>query len=130
MLLNPEFIAKILKFVIVGFSSFLIDMSITYLIKEKTKLGKYVANTCGLLISASYNFTLNRLWTFHSQDANIPVQIMWFSASMAFNLIMSNVLIYLFSDKLKFNFYIAKLIAIAIIMVWNFAVNNLLIFAH
>jgi len=129
-MLNNEFLLKIFKFGVVGFSSFVIDMSLTYLAKEKLKLNQYLSSTCGFLVSAVYNFTLNRMWTFHSHDANIETQALKFLASMSFSLVMVNVIIYILNEKLKINFYVAKVMAIGVIMVWNFTINNLLIFAH
>lgn len=127
---TQEHFFTIFKFAIVGFSSFLIDMLFTYLLKEKAGLTKYVANTCGLLLAGVYNFTMNRLWTFHSQDKNISVQIVKFSALILFNLFASNALIYLFSERLKCNFYLSKILTIVIITAFNFSVGKLLIFTH
>lgn len=130
MSLSPELITKIFKFAIVGFTSFFIDMGVTYLVKEKTRYGQYVANTCGFIVAVSFNFTMNRSWTFNSHDQNIQGQFMWYIASMIFGLLISNILIYFFNEKWKINFYIAKLLATAVVMVWNFVVNNLWIFTR
>ncbi len=127
---SNELFLKIFKFAVVGFTSFVIDMAITYFGKEKLRINQYVANTCGFVVSATYNFTLNRLWTFHSHDTNVETQALKFMASMAFSLVIANLIIYVLNEKLKINFYLAKVMSIGISMIWNFSINNLLIFTN
>jgi putative flippase GtrA len=127
---SNELFFKIFKFAVVGFSSFLIDMAVTYTGKEKIRLNQYVANTCGFIIAAIFNFTLNRLWTFHSHDVNVEVQALKFMISMSFSLVIANLIIYVLNEKFKINFYVAKVMSIGISMIWNFSINNLLIFTN
>jgi putative flippase GtrA len=128
-MLSNELLLKIFKFAVVGFSSFIIDMSVTFLGKEKLRLNQYVANTCGFVCAAIFNFTLNRLWTFHSHDVNVEAQALKFMASMSFSLVIANLIIYVLNEKFKINFYVAKVMSIGISMIWNFSINNLLIFS-
>ncbi|MFN8310277.1 MAG: GtrA family protein [Chitinophagales bacterium] len=129
-LLQHDLLMKMLKFGVVGFSSFVMDFSITYVTKEKLRFNKYIANSCGFFFSAIYNFTLNRLWTFHSQDDQIVLQMVKFGISMSIGLLLANTLIYVFNEKMKQNFYVSKLMAVCVVMIWNFTMNNLIIFSH
>jgi putative flippase GtrA len=128
--MDQVLLGKIFKFGVVGFSSFIIDFSITYLTKEKLKFNKYLANMTGFIFAATYNFTLNRIWSFGSQDPEIAKQAIFFALSMTTGLAIASGLIYIFSDRMKFNFYIAKLMAVSVVMVWNFSMNNFVIFNH
>ena len=128
--LNEELVAKLLKFGVVGLSSFIMDFTITYITKERLKLNKYLANSFGFFFAAVYNFTLNRIWTFHSNETNISLQMFKFSVSMTIGMLLANSLIYVFNDKWKINFYVSKLMAVCVVMVWNFTMNNLVIFNH
>ena len=130
MLIDQILIEKIFKFAVVGFSAFVVDFSTLYIFKEKVKVNKYVANTIAFVVSASFNFALNRAWSFSSQDPNITAQALKFAVSMSIGFLIATGFIYLFSDKLKFNFYLSKLLAISIAMIWNFGMANLVIFAH
>jgi len=123
-------IEKAIKFAVVGFSAFIIDFGTTYLLKEKAKANKYVANTCAFVLSASYNFVLNKFWSFGSNDPEILRQAIIFAISMTTGLLIATGLIYIFSDRMKLNFYISKLMAVSIVMVWNFGMNNFVIFNH
>ena len=114
---------KFLKFCTVGFSGLAIDFGITYLAKEKLKFNKYVANSLGFSIASTSNYFLNKVWTF--QDTN-PDAITHFSKYIfiaLIGLLLNNLIIYLLVNKKEVTFYWAKLIAIGIVVFWNFIAN-------
>lgn len=111
---------KIFKFGIVGASGMLVDFGVTFLAKEKIKLNKYVSNTLGFFSAATTNFIFNRLWTFESDDPAVAFQYVKFLLLSIVGVLLSNLFIYLFHGRLKWNFYVAKLVSIAIVMFWNF----------
>lgn len=124
MNLSNEFVLKFLKFGIVGFSGVFVDFGITWILKEKIRLNKYVANTCGFLCAVVSNYTLNRLWTFESHDPAVVVQFFKFLMLALVGLGLNNLIIYLLHERReRTNFYIAKLIATAVVMLWNFWAN-------
>jgi len=124
---SEELLYKILKFAVVGFLSVGIDMGSTYTGREKLKLNQYVANAIGFIFSVTFNFILNRIWTFQSNDANINLQLMKYLTSMTIGLGIMTGIIYVLNEKLKVNFYLAKIMSIGVVMIWNFTINNLLI---
>ena len=130
MVIDQSFIEKIGKFVVVGGTAFCLDFGSTYIFKEKVKANKYLANTLAFIISASYNFVLNRMWTWGLQgSADVGLQAAKFAGVMTTGLLITTVLIYIFSDRMKFNFYISKLIGVSVAMVWNFTMNNFVTFS-
>lgn len=125
---NEAFFFKFLKFGLVGFSGLTIDFGITYLFKERLKVHKYIANSLGFMVATGTNYCLNRYWTFQNQDPRYFVQFGKFFMVAVVGLALSNSLIYLLNDKLKWNFYVAKACAIAFVSLWNFFVNYLYTF--
>ena len=121
---------KFLKFGVVGFSGLFVDFGVTYLVKEKLKGHKYLANSIGFILAASSNYILNRLWTFESHDANIGLQYIKFFAVSIVGLIFSNAIIWVLHERLKLNFYIAKVLAVGVVMIWNFFANLLFTFVE
>ena len=118
-----EFAFRFLKFGGVGLSGLLVDFSLTWLCKEKLGLQKYVSNTIGFLAAASSNYYLNRIWTFDSHNPNILTQYGNFLIISTIGLGLNTLLIYSFHDRMKLNFYLAKLLAIGCVMLWNFLAN-------
>lgn len=127
---NLAFITKLLKFGVVGFSGILVDFGVTYLLKEKTRVHRYIANSLGFATAATTNYLLNRIWTFSSTNPDVLVEYAQFFTIALIGLLLNNLIVYLLSDlKLKINFYIAKGIATIVVFLWNFTMNYLFTFA-
>lgn len=121
--LSMEFILKFIRFGLVGVSGVVVDFGITYILKELFRVNKYISNSSGFLIATANNYILNRIWTFHSVDPAIVVQFSKFLLISVLGLLLNNFIIYIMTNKIKTNFYLAKALATIIIMFWNFFAN-------
>lgn len=141
--MGGSFVAKLLKFCVVGGSGVFVDFGVTYVCKEWLKINKYVANSLGFVAAATSNYFLNRWWTFGSKDPRVARQYLLFLAISAVGLALNNLIIWLLNDRAKVgfnrlfgvsattdavrvakvNFYSSKLIAIGCVTVWNFLMN-------
>ena len=122
------FIWKFVKFCVVGFSGMVIDFGTTWLLKEKIKVNKYIANSTGFILAASSNYLFNRFWTFHSENPRIANEYMSFILISAVGLAINNLIIFLLNEKMKLNFYLSKLFAIGVVTIWNFFMNYMITF--
>ena len=125
---NQTLIERFLKFCLVGGSGVVVDFGITYLAKEFLKLNKYVANSLGFICAATSNYILNRTWTFGSSDPDIAMQYFRFFGFSLIGLAINNLVIYLLHGRVKWNFYIVKLIATCVVTFWNFSMNYIFTF--
>jgi putative flippase GtrA len=126
---NRALIFKFLKFGVVGFSGVFVDFGFTWFFKEIAKVQKYVANAIGFTVAATSNYFLNRYWTFHSTNPQVFTEYGKFLFISVLGLGISTFVIWILNGKFKWNFYVAKLLAIAIVTVWNFFANLLFTFA-
>lgn len=127
-MIDKLFVLKFLKFCFVGFSGLVIDFSITWLLKEKLRINKFIANSTGFILAATSNYIWNRFWTFQSESEHITTEYLSFIIISIAGLVINNLLIYFFTDKMRFNFYHSKLIAIGVVTLWNFIMNFLITF--
>lgn len=125
---NNLFILKFLKFGVVGFSGVVIDFGFTYLCKEILKIPKYISNAIGFTIAASSNYVLNRIWTFQSQNPHISVEFLKFFCISLFGLGINTFILWTLVNKFNRKFYFSKLVAIAIVTIWNFMINLIFTF--
>lgn len=125
-----EFILTFIKFGIVGFSGFVLDFGITYLLKEKLKVNKFLANSLGFSIAVINNYLLNRYWTFESDNLNYVQEFSLFIIISLVGLAINNLVLYFFNEKCKLGFYISKLLAIGVVMIWNFLMNYFITFSY
>jgi len=122
-LLDKAFLFKFVKFCIVGFTGVFVDFGITYFFKEVGKIQKYFANAIGFSTAATTNYFFNRIWTFHSNNPDIAGEFSRFFIIALIGLGINSLIIYIFSGRFKWNFYLAKLIATIIVTLWNFLIN-------
>jgi len=121
---------KFIKFCVVGFSGMILDFGITWILKEKSRLNKYISNSIGFILAATSNYLLNRYWTFHSGNKQVATEYLSFMLIALAGLGLNNFVIYLLHDKIKLNFYFAKVLAVGFVTFWNFGMNYLFTFKY
>ncbi len=123
-------IPLVIKFGIAGVIAVLIDFAITYALKEKLKINKYIANSFGFCFSALVNFFINKYWSFIDNDPNVVTQLLKFALIIGIGLIINNFFLWYIHKKRNVKFYFAKILAIFCTTVWNFFGNYFFTFAH
>ena len=124
----PPILLKFFRFTVVSASGLLIDFGLTYLIKEKLQLNKYLANGIGFFVAASSNFFINRSWTFSSSDPDVGGQYLKFILFALIGLAINSAMVWFFNERLKKNFYLSKAFATVVVTLWNFLSNFLFTF--
>lgn len=129
-------IGRFLRFGIVGFSGVFVDMAVLYLLSDPTTLGWGL--TRSKIIAAEVaivnNFLWNDAWTFADMSSRQRGWKKRFKRFLKFNLVCLgglglNVLLlnvmfnFLGFNSFAYGRYVANLIAIAIVTVWNFWLN-------
>jgi putative flippase GtrA len=126
---TEAFLLKFIKFSLVGFSGVFVDFGTTFVCKEILKIQKYVANTCGFVLAASTNYILNRVWTFQSTNPHVMQEFTRFFLISLIGLGINLLIIWTMSGKFKVNFYLSKLVATLLVVLWNFLINAYYTFA-
>jgi putative flippase GtrA len=119
---------RFVRFGIVGVSGTLIDFGVTWLCKEKLHWNKYLSNSIGFILAATNNYTWNRLWTFESQNSEIFREYGSFVLIALIGLGLNNFVTWLLHEKAHWNFYLSKLVAVGVVVIWNFSMNYVFTF--
>lgn len=129
-------VARFLRFSLVGFSGVFVDMALLYLLSDPSTLGWGL--TRSKIIAAEMaiinNFLWNDLWTFGDISSHQRGWRKRLKRLLKFNLIcLVGLILNVLLLNLLFNFlgfaylpygrYIANLIAIAAVTIWNFWIN-------
>ncbi|HNZ43846.1 MAG TPA: GtrA family protein [Bacteroidales bacterium] len=125
---DKVFFLKFIKFGVVGGSGVLVDFGTTYVCKEWLKIPKYISNAMGFTVAATWNYIFNRIWTFESKNPEIAWEFFRFFSVSLVGLGINTLILWLLVSKFKMNFYLSKLFAIGVVMIWNFALNLLVTF--
>ncbi len=122
------FSSQLIKFALVGITGMGLDFGTTWLLKEKVKINKFVANACGFSIAVVNNFMLNKYWTFDNQNPIATEQFVKFLVISIVGLGINSLLLFILLKKIKGNFYLVKLAVIGLVFFWNFSANYLYTF--
>ena len=128
--IDMDIVSKFLKFGLVGASGMIVDFGITFLMKEKFRLQKYLSNALGFCVAVTTNFFLNRWWTFSSLSHEVAQQFSNFALVAIAGLALNSFILWLMIREAKVKFYFAKLIAIGVVTFWNFGINYFYVFSR
>ena len=121
---------KFFRFGVVGFSGVFVNMGVLYVLRHSFNLEL----TRSLIIAAELaiisNFFWNDLWTFGDISKRQPgnrqrlKRLLKFNVICLMGLIMNVLLVNLLFNVFSMNEYLANLIAIAAVTMWNFWINT------
>ena len=117
-----------IRFCFVGILGVAINFSLTYFQKETLKWNKYFSNTSGFCVSMSFNFILNRNWTYQVNLEPVFSQSFKFLLVVTVSVLINHFIVYVSHKNFKFNFYFSKLIAVALVFIWNFVMHSIYTF--
>lgn len=123
--------SRFLRFAVVGAAGVAVDMAALFILSDPQMLGwgltrsKLLAAELAIL----HNFLWNDFWTFGDVARRQPgsrrrlKRLVKFNLICGAGLILNVLLLNLFFNGLGFNRYLANLLAIALVTVWNFWLN-------
>ena len=122
--------SRLFRFCVVGATGVIVDMALLYVLSDPSMLGFGLTRSklVAAEVALASNFLLNDAWTF--ADHNEPGLAAKFRRFLGFNAICSiGILLNVLLLNLLFNYahlnrYLANAIAIALVTVWNYALNR------
>ncbi len=123
--------SSFVRFCIVGLSGVVIDMSLLYLLSDPRMLGWGLTRSKILAAEAALinNFIWNDMWTFaavsrHQNHLSQRLKrFLKFNAICAVGLVLNVLILNLEFNVFHINRYVANLVAIGIVTVWNYMTN-------
>ena len=121
--------ASFIRYIVVGATGFIIDIGMTYLLRDGLGVNQYIANLFGVTLAIINNFVLNKYWTFEDKSRNIGKQLVRYIIISILGIISNILLVWTFYGLLLLNFYGSKILAIVLIVFWNFYANRAITFS-
>ena len=122
---------RFIKFALVGALGMAVDLSILNVLHGIVGLHLLVANSISFSAAVVSNFTWNRLWTFpETRDRPVHTQLAQFATVSVIGLGLNNLILWqlyqIFRPHLgpPWNYNAAKILAIGVVLFWNFGVNR------
>jgi len=118
---TEKLLVQIFKFGIVGCVATVIDFVFLYLFREFCNLPVVVANTLSFIISVMYNYWASLTFVFDvNQEKSKRRNFIIFIICSVIGLGINDLLVWLITDICHIYYMISKLIATAVVMVFNF----------
>jgi dolichol-phosphate mannosyltransferase len=124
-------VRQFIKFCFVGGSGLVVDMAVLFLLAEPKMLAWNVtlAKSCSAEAAMLNNFLWNEVWTFRNDATRVEGgrvrRLLRFHAICGIGIGLAIFFLHLFHTWLGFNLYVANLLAILLVTLWNFWMNAL-----
>ncbi len=121
-----KLLVQIFKFVIVGVIATVIDFAFLYVFKEFFHFPVILANTLSFCISVIYNYTASVKWVFDvNNEKSKRKQFIEFISFSIVGLLLNDLIMWICVDKFSIYYLLSKIIATAIVMVFNFITRKM-----
>ena len=119
---------KRVRYLIIGGSSATIEY-VSFILLNITTSNVIIANIISFTVGLMYSFSLHRIWTFKGEHRHNPKsQLIAYVTLAILNVILTSILIEIQVGYLHVPAFIAKLVCMALVVVWNYLLLSKLIF--
>lgn len=140
--LSTAELTRFLKFATVGAIGMVVDLTVLNVLYRlvlpalvpglSDGVRLIVANSISFTVAVLSNFTWNRLWTFpESRQRPLGAQLVQFAIVNVIGLAINNLVLWLVFQVTQqilpdpFNYNVAKILAIGVVLFWNYGANRL-----
>lgn len=125
--INSKIFKQLFRFGIVGFTAFLIDAGLLYILTEYCHIYYLVSSIISFIISLIYNYILSIFWVFDVKKKQTIKEVLLFTILSVIGLGVNQLVMYLGVDLLHIYYMLCKIFATIIVMVYNFITRKIFI---
>lgn len=122
-----KLIAQIIKFGIVGFLAFIIDYSVFYLLTDIIGVHYIISSVVSFIASVILNYILSIKWVFDVNKKQTIKDLIIFMILSTIGLLINVLILWVSVEQFNIHHMIGKLIAVFIVMIWNFVTRKIFI---
>lgn len=121
-----KLIAQFMKFGVVGVIAFVIDYGLLALLTEAFGVNYLVSATISFTVSVIFNYLASMRYVFtHKEDMSRRREFVIFVVLSVIGLIINNLCMWAGVELLGIHYLITKIVATAIVMIWNFVTRKI-----
>ena len=124
---NVVFI-QFFRYTFAGGTAFLVDFGLLFFLTDVCGLHYLVSATIALITGFIANYLICIFWIFQKSKYNRKQELLYFILIGLTGLALNNVLMFLFTDKIKFHYLVSKIVAAILVYLWNFFARRYLLF--
>ena len=126
---TDRLLVQFVRYFFVGGFAFIVDFGLLYILTEYAGLHYLLSATLSFISGLLLNYIISCIWVFsNSKFKNRLVEFLFFAAIGVVGLLLNDVLIWLFTDCIGTHYMFSKIVAAAIVYLWNFFARKYLVF--
>lgn len=114
---------EFIKFCVVGAITFVVDYGLLYMLTERFGYSYLISSGIAFTVAVLINYVLCLLYVFKNSRNGIK-QISIFVLTSIIGLLLNQICMWLFVEKIGFYYLLAKIGATGIVMIWNFVTKR------
>lgn len=118
---------QIIKFGLVGFLCFFIDYGMLLFLTEIIGIHYLVSSGISFTISVVVNYLLSLKFVFDTEKKNRTKEFVLFIVLSVIGLLINQILMWFLVEMLRLFYMISKIVATAIVMVYNFITRKMIL---
>ncbi len=126
---------QLFRSLFVGGVATVADFGMAALVREGLGGGDFVSNAAGFALGLVVNYLISILWVFKKHNMNMAKEFVTFSVIGLIGLAINSGIVHVLgnlwnSDEFRIMFYVAKLVATFITLIWNFAARKIILYKN
>lgn len=120
---------QMFRYLFVGGGAFIIDWGSLFVFKT-IGLNLYVSTALAFVLGLVANYLLSKAFVFKAEKSNVGniAEFIIYGVIGVIGLGLTELLMFILAEKIGIHFLIAKIIAAAIVLVWNFVARKLILY--
>ena len=116
-----KLIEQFLKFGVVGVIAFVIDFGVMVALTELLGMNPVLSTTVSFMVSVVFNYLASMRYVFtHRDDMSKRREFVIFVVLSVIGLGINDLMMWAGAERLGLNYMLVKIVATAVVMVWNF----------
>ncbi len=129
-LLKRDSTWMVLKFLIVGVLSAIMEFSLLILVVEKTSIDYLIGNFIAFSITNVFTYLLSKKYVFTSSNANSLHEAALFIICLLGGLVVNQLVLWVLVEFTVLDYRLAKVVAIAVTVIWNYFTRKHFVFKN
>ena len=126
---------QLFRSLFVGGVATVVDFFVAAIVRELLGGNDIISNISGFVFGLITNYLISILWVFKKHNMNMAEEFGVFALIGIIGLFINTIIVYslgklLNSDEISIMFYVAKLIATLITLIWNFAARKIILYKN
>lgn len=126
-----KLVAQIMKFGVVGVIAFFIDFGVMVFLTEVFGMNPVASATISFTVSVVFNYLASMRYVFqHREGMSRTREFVIFVVLSVIGLAINDALMWAGTELATFDYRLVKIIATAVVMVWNFVTRKIFLEEH